>query len=347
MFGLRIMRDRLPHTSTENGERKTVSYIQAVNEALSRELETRPEVLVYGEDVGFSGGIFGASRGLQKRFGADRVFDTPISESAILGSAVGAALMGMKPIVEIMWADFMLVALDQIINQAANVRYITRGRSGAPIVVRTQQGVTPGSCAQHSQSLEALLAHIPGLRIAIPATPQDAYSLLRAATASSDPCVVFEARALYQTTGEVHFSDSIEPIGKSRLRKQGRDAVIVTWGTALAVALDAAAKLAEQGLDVGVLDLRWLSPLDTDGLQAAVRSASGKVLVLHEANRTGGFGAEIVARLHELFENDRALTVVRLATPDMRIPAAPVLQRALLPTAAKAVDEVRRLLTLK
>ena len=155
-------------TSTEDGERKTISYIQAVNEALSRELETRPEVLVYGEDVGYSGGIFGASRGLQKRFGADRVFDTPISESAILGSAVGAALMGMKPIVEIMWADFMLVALDQIINQAANVRYITRGRSGAPIVVRTQQGVTPGSCAQHSQSLEALLAHIPGLRIAIP-----------------------------------------------------------------------------------------------------------------------------------------------------------------------------------
>ena len=168
-------------------ETKTVSYIQAVNEALSRELATRPEVLVYGEDVGQAGGIFGASRGLQKIFGADRVFDTPISESAILGSAVGAALMGMKPIVEIMWGDFMLVALDQIINQAANVRYITGGRSGAPIVVRTQQGATPGSCAQHSQCLEALLAHIPGLRIAIPATPQDAYSILRAATASPIP----------------------------------------------------------------------------------------------------------------------------------------------------------------
>ena len=129
-----------------------------------------------------------------KTFGADQVFDTPISESAILGSAVGAALMGMKPIVEIMWGDFMLVALDQIVNQAANVRYITGGRSGAPIVVRTQQGATPGSCAQHSQCLEALLAHIPGLRIAIPATPQDAYSLLRTATASPDPCVIYEAR---------------------------------------------------------------------------------------------------------------------------------------------------------
>jgi 2-oxoisovalerate dehydrogenase E1 component len=255
--------------------------------------------------------------------------------------------MGKKPIVEIMWADFMLVALDQIINQAANVRYITGGRSGAPIVVRTQQGVTPGSCAQHSQSLEALLAHIPGLRIAIPATPQDAYSILRAATAASDPCVVFEARGLYQTTGEVNFSDVIEPIGKSRLHKPGRDAMIVTWGTALAVALEAAGTVVELGLDVGVLDLRWLCPLDEDGLRAAVKSASGRALVLHEANRTGGFGAEIVARLHEIFDNDLPLTVARLATPDMRIPASPVLQRALIPTADKVVEELRRLLSHK
>jgi 2-oxoisovalerate dehydrogenase E1 component len=326
---------------------KTVSYIQAVNEALSRELAVRPDVLVYGEDVGNAGGIFGASRGLQKIYGADRVFDTPISESAILGSAVGAALMGMKPIVEIMWGDFMLVALDQIINQAANVRYITGGRSGAPIVVRTQQGATPGSCAQHSQCLEALLAHIPGLRIAVPATPQDAYSILRAATASPDPCVLFEARGLYQSTGPVTFTDVIEPIGKSRLHKPGRDAVIVTWGTMLPVALDAATQMASEGVDVGVLDLRWLCPLDNDGLRAAVKSASGKVIVLHEANRTGGFGAEIVARLYEFFANDLALRVARVATPDMRIPASPVLLRALVPTAAKVMEETRRLLSGK
>jgi 2-oxoisovalerate dehydrogenase E1 component len=302
---------------------------------------------VYGEDVGQAGGIFGASRGLQKTFGAGRVFDTPISESAILGSAVGAALMGMKPIVEIMWGDFMLVALDQIVNQAANVRYITGGRSGAPIVVRTQQGATPGSCAQHSQCLEALLAHIPGLRIAIPATPQDAYSLLRTATASPDPCVIYEARGLYQTKGDVEFTDVIEPVGRSRLHKSGRDAVIVTWGTTLLIALEAARQLAEGGVDVGVLDLRWLCPLDNDGLQAAVRSASGKVIVLHEANRTGGFGAEIVARLHESLANEIALKIVRVATPDMRIPASPILQRTLLPTAAKVIDEIRRLLAVK
>jgi 2-oxoisovalerate dehydrogenase E1 component len=333
--------------ASEVPQTKTVSYIQAVNEALVRELATRPEVLVYGEDVGQAGGIFGASRGLQKNFGADRVFDTPISESAILGSAVGAALMGMKPIVEIMWGDFMLVALDQIVNQAANVRYITGGRSGAPIVVRTQQGATPGSCAQHSQCLEALLAHIPGLRIAIPATPQDAYSLLRTAAASPDPCVIYEARGLYQTKGDVEFTDVIEPIGRSRLHKAGRDAVIVTWGTTLLIALEAARQLAEGGVDVGVLDLRWLCPLDNDGLQAAVRSASGRVIVLHEANRTGGFGAEIVARLHEFLGNEIALKIARVATPDMRIPASPILQRALLPTAAKVIDEIWRLLTVK
>jgi 2-oxoisovalerate dehydrogenase E1 component len=325
---------------------KTISYIQAVNEALSRELATRPEVLVYGEDVGQAGGIFGASRGLQKSFGADRVFDTPISESAILGSAVGAALMGWKPIVEIMWGDFMLVALDQIINQAANVRYITGGRSGAPIVVRTQQGATPGSCAQHSQCLEAFLTHIPGLRIGIPATPQDAYSLLRTATASPDPCILYESRGLYQTTGAVDFTDVIEPIGKSRLHKPGRDAVIVTWGTMLLVALHAAKELADQGADVGVLDLRWLCPLDDEGLRAAVKDASGKVIVLHEANRTGGFGAEVVARLHDFFGNDLALNIARVATPDMRIPASPILQRALIPTVAKVIDETRRLLNL-
>jgi 2-oxoisovalerate dehydrogenase E1 component len=336
-----------PGNKTKGVEEKTVSYIQAVNEALSRELTARPEVLVYGEDVGFAGGIFGASRGLQKSYGAERVFDTPISESAILGSAVGAAVMGMKPIVEIMWADFMLVALDQIINQAANVRYITGGRSCVPMVVRTQQGATPGSCAQHSQSLEALLAHIPGLRIAIPATPQDAYDLLRTATATPDPCIVFESRALYQTTGAVRYTDEIEPIGKSRLHKPGRDAMIITWGTMLSVALEAAEKLSEEDLDVGVLDLRWLCPLDSKGLRAAVKSAGGRVLVLHEANQTGGFGAEIIARLHELFEGDIPISAVRLATPDVRMPAAPILQRALLPTVDKVIAEVRQLLPVK
>ena len=174
------------------------TYVGAVNEALRRILAEDPATIVYGEDVGKAGGIFGASRNLQREFGAERVFDTPIAEAAILGSAVGAALTGLRPIVEIMWSDFLLVALDQIINQAANVSYVTKGRASAPIVIRTQQGTTPGSCPQHSQSLEALLFHIPGLRIGMPATAQDAYDMLRAATASPDPVILIEARALYQ-----------------------------------------------------------------------------------------------------------------------------------------------------
>jgi 2-oxoisovalerate dehydrogenase E1 component len=318
-----------------------MSYIQAVNEAIGRELETRPEVIVYGEDVGAAGGIFGASRGLQKIYGDQRVFDTPISESAILGSAVGSALMGLKPIVEIMWADFMLVALDQLINQAANVRYITAGRCGVPIVVRTQQGSTPGACAQHSQSLEALLAHIPGLRVALPATPQDAYDILRSAVANPDPCIIFEARGLYQTTGPVSTSDNINPIGKADLKKQGTDAVIVTWGTMVRVALEAAQSMEKDGLNVAVLDLRWLSPLDEDAIRQAVKDAGGRVVVAHEANLTGGFGAEVVTRIHEMMDDQLTLKIKRVATPNVRIPAAPVLAQEVLPNAAKIVEATR------
>ncbi len=320
---------------------KTMSYIQAVNEALSRELETRPEVIVYGEDVGYAGGIFGASRNLQKTYGKDRVFDTPISESAILGSAVGSALMGMKPIVEIMWADFMLVALDQLINQAANVRYITGGRSGVPLVVRTQQGSTPGACAQHSQSLEALLAHIPGLRVGLPSTPQDAFDMIRSAVANPDPCILFEARGLYQTTAPVITSEAVKPIGKADLKKPGADAVIVTWGTMVRVALEAAELLEKSGSKVSVLDLRWLSPLDEDALRQAVLAAGGRVVVAHEANLTGGFGAEIVARLHEMLGGQMSLKIQRVATPNVRMPAAPILAQQLLPNASGIVAAVK------
>jgi 2-oxoisovalerate dehydrogenase E1 component len=333
----------VPATSAdapENGEPRTMSYIQAVNEGLTRELETRPEVMVYGEDVGQAGGIFGASRNLLKTYGAERVFDTPISESAILGSAVGAALMGMKPIVEIMWADFLLVALDQLINQAANIRYVTAGRCNVPLVVRTQQGATPGSCAQHSQSLEALLAHIPGLRIALPATPQDAYDILRSAVASPDPCVLFEARGLYQTSGPVRTSGPVQPIGKAIVRRSGTAAAIVTWGTMLGPALEAADTIK----NIGVIDLRWLSPLDEDALRQVALDAGGRVVVAHEANLTGGFGAEIVARLHEMLDDRLTLKIKRVGSPDVRMPAAPALAQRLLPNAEKIAAAVRAIM---
>ncbi|MDW5594098.1 thiamine pyrophosphate-dependent enzyme [Conexibacter stalactiti] len=318
---------------TRAGEQPEVelTYQKAVNGALRTELATRPEVVLYGEDVGVGGGIFGVSRNLQEEFGAERVFDVLIAESAILGSAVGAAMAGLKPIVEIMWGDFLLVALDQLVNQAANVRYVSRGELTAPLVVRTQQGVTPGSCAQHSQSLEALLAHVPGLKVGLPATPQDAAAMLRAAVADPDPCILFEARSLYQTKGLVRPDAPVEAAAGARLRRDGADLAIVTWGTMVAPALEAAEQLAAQGLSAAVLDLRWLAPLDMEAIAAVVAATSGRVLVLHEANVTGGFGAEVAARIHEAHFDLLDAPVARLGAPDTRIPSAPALQRALIP----------------
>jgi len=269
------------------------------------------------------------------------VFDMPIAESAILGSAVGAAMMGMRPVVEIMWGDFMLVALDQLVNQAANVRYITQGRNCAPLVVRTQQGTTPGSCAQHSQCLEALLFHIPGLRIALPTTPQDAYDLIRAAVAGDDPTIIIEARALYQTRQPVIDNHDPRRAHGAVRRREGRDLAIITWGTALSLVMRAADLLVAEGIDVSVLDLRWLSPLDDDAIERAVKENDGRVLVVHEANVTGGVGAEIAARISERHWPMLKTAVRRIGTKDVRMPASPILQQAVLPSVDEIVHAAR------
>ncbi len=319
-------------------ETKLMTYIEAVNLAMRTELENNEAVIVYGEDVGHAGGIFGGSRYLQRDFGEKRVFDTPIAENAILGSAVGAAISGLKPIVEIMWADFTFVALDQLINQAANIRYLTRGKVSCPMVVRMQQGVTPGSCAQHSQSIEAILAHIPGLKVALAASATDAYALLRAAVADPDPCVVIEARGLYGEKSEVILTDIAEPIGKARLRREGKDIAIVTWGNMVPKALVAAEELAQSGIEATVLDLRWLNPLDNDALIAAVKVAGGKVIIAHEAVKTGGFAGEIAMQIRELMAAGTALDIRRITTPDVRMPASAELQKGLVPTATNLYD---------
>lgn len=322
------------------GEPRELTFIQAVNEALRADLAARPEMLAYGEDLGKAGGIFGATRSLQREFGAGRVFDTPIAESGILGSAIGAALCGQRPVVEIMWADFLLVALDQLINQAANVRYLTRGRHSVPLVVRTQQGATPGSCAQHSQSLEALIAHIPGLRVGLPSTPQDAYDMLRAAIADPDPCIIIESRALYQVKAPVTLWSDADPIGGATLRQPGNDVALIGWGAIMPHLLEASRLLRQDGIEAAVLDLRWLSPLDDAALSNVVLGCRGRAVVAHDANVTGGFGAEIVARLHE---RHGSVHVRRVASPDIRVPASPVLQRARLPDAAAIVRAARSL----
>jgi pyruvate dehydrogenase E1 component beta subunit len=319
----------------------TLTYARALNAALERALAEMPETILYGEDIAVPGGVFGVTKGLRDRFG-ERVFDTPISETAMLGAAVGAAMMGLRPIVEIMWVDFSLVALDQIVNQAANVRYVSGGRLTAPLTIRTQQGILPGSCAQHSQSLEAFFAHVPGLRVAMPADPGQAYALLLAAIAADDPAIVIEHRAFYHTlSGEVDLGAPVEPVGGARLLRSGSSATIVAWGAMVQSALEAADTLAGEGIETDVIDPRWIAPFDTETVVASV-AKTGRLVIAHQANVTGGFGAEVAARIaREAFWSLDA-PIERVGVPDMRIPAAPILQQALVPGADAIAAAVRR-----
>lgn len=321
-------------------EAQELSYIRAVNLALEHALADDPRVMVLGEDVALPNGPFGATKGLHAAFG-DRVIDTPISETAMVGTALGAAMGGLRPVVEIMYADFLLVAMDQIVNQVANTRYVSRGALIAPLVIRTQQGHTPGACAQHSQSLEALFAHVPGLRVGIPSTPGDAYSMLRTAIELDDPVMIFESRKLYPTKGAVAPGLPDRGVGLSERVRQGSDVTVVTWGTGRALVEET---LAGEGVDVSadVIDLRWISPWDSRAVLESV-SRTGRLLVVHEANENGGFGAEVVGTVSD--ELGTALRASRrvglLGTP---VPSAPPLAQAVLPTVARVSAALTSLL---
>lgn len=320
---------------------ETLSYIQAVNKALRWSLEEVEETVIFGEDVAVPGGPYGATKNLHKDFGSSRIFDTPISETAFLGMALGAAMTGLRPIAEIMYADFIFVAMDQVVNQIANTRYASGGRWGAPLVIRTQQGYSPGSCAQHSHSIEAYIAHTPGIRLAVPSTPNDAYQMVRSAVVSDDPVVVAEARMLYPVKGEVDLAAPVEEIGGARVVREGTDVTVVTWSRMVSASVEAAELLASEGVSVEVIDLRWLAPLDFESVRVSL-AKTGRLVVAHEANMTGGFGAEIAARAaSECFSELRA-RVERVAAPDTPIPSAPSLQDAVIPGANDVVEAVRR-----
>lgn len=313
------------------------SYIRAVGMALEDALEADSSVIVLGEDVAIPNGPFGATKGLHARFG-DRIIDTPISESAMIGASLGMAMGGLRPVVEIMYADFMMVAMDQIVNQVANTRYVSRGRLSAPLVIRTQQGSTPGSCAQHSQSLEAMLAHVPGLRVAVPATAQDAYAMNRAAIALDDPVVVFESRRLYPSKGLVSRGPVDGGLGRARVTRPGSDVTLVAWGTALPWSEQAADALAGDGISCEVIDLRWIAPWDVATVLESA-SRTHRLVVAHEAVQVGGFGAEVLSTIAaELGTSLHACA--RVGTAAAPMPAAAILSAQILPSAERIQQAV-------
>ena len=276
----------------------TLNYAQAACLALREAMRNDPRVVALGEDVG-RGGIFGQYAGLQQDFGADRVIDTPISESTIMGAAVGMALAGLRPVVEMRVADFAMCAMDEIVNQAAKARYMFGGQGRVPLVARLPIGVWTGSAAQHSQSFEAWFAHVPGLVVMAPATPQDNHDLLAAAIRCGDPVVYMEHKELWSLQGEVDTAASAAlPPGRARIARSGSDVTLVTWSRALHTSLEAAELAAVQGLSVEVLDLRTLWPWDREAVLASA-ARTGRLLVVHESVQAAGFGAEVAATVAE------------------------------------------------
>jgi pyruvate/2-oxoglutarate/acetoin dehydrogenase E1 component len=319
-------------SSTPSTAAGTTRYIDALTQGMGDALAEDERVVLIGIDVGAGGGIFTVTRGLLDRFGPERVLDTPISEMGYVGAAVGAAMTGLRPIVEIMFMDFVTVCLDPIVNQAAKLPYMTAGALTVPIVFRTQTGAGRSAGAQHSQSLEAMFAHVPGLKVVLPATVTDAHDLLLDAVRDPNPVLFVENRRLYGMKGELG-QDPL-PLGRARVARSGDEVTVVTWGQSLRECLGA----ADRGpVSLEVIDLRSLAPLDMDTVLRSV-SRTGRLLVVHEAVQDFGAGAEIAARVaDELF--DELLTPVRrLGAPAVPMPFSPQLERALLPNAAAIAD---------
>jgi 2-oxoisovalerate dehydrogenase E1 component beta subunit len=279
----------------------TMTVIEAVRSALREEMARDERVIVLGEDVGRKGGVFKATEGLLAEFGEERVIDTPLAESNIVGTAIGAAINGLLPVAEIQFADFIFPAMDQIVNEAARIRYRSNGGYGCPIVIRTPYGGGVHGALYHSQSVEAFFSHVPGLKVVAPATPADTKGLLKAAIRDPDPVLFFEHKATYRRVrGEVPDStDVVVPLGSARIARPGRTLTVLAYGLMVHHALQAAEAVAPEGIDVEVIDLRCLRPLDTATVLRSVKKTS-KVLIVHEDNKTGGFGAELAALIAEV-----------------------------------------------
>lgn len=321
---------------------KETRYIKAINEALHEEMARDETVFIIGEDVGAPGGAFGGTRGLLQAFGERRVRDTPISESAIVGLALGAAMKGLRPVVEIMFADFLPVCMDQIVNQIAKTRFMFGGQFTAPLVIRAPGGAGLNAGPQHSQSLEAWFAHIPGLKVVMPATPADAKGLLKSAIRDDDPVLFLEHKALYATSGAIPEEEYLVPIGKADVRRTGRDVTIVTASRMVHQTLEAAETLAGQGTDAEVIDLRSLTPLDKDAIFKSVEKTS-RLVIAHEAVKSFGIGAEIAAMISEEMIDVLDAPIARVGAPFSPVPFSQ--EGDYLPNASDIVRAVEKVMT--
>lgn len=320
-----------------------LTYREAVARALSQEMARDPSVVFLGEDVAAAGGVFKATTGLLERFGPSRVWDTPISEQAILGAAMGAAMTGLRPVAEIMFSDFLAVCWDLLANEIAKTRYMTNGQVTLPLVVRTGNGGGLRFGAQHSQSLESWAMAVPGLKVVAPATPRDVVGLFAAAVRDPDPVVFFEHKGLYPTKGEVPDGEVVDELGRAAVRREGGDCTILALAAMVPRALAAAEELSGLGIEATVVDVRSLVPLDARTLLSSV-ARTGRVFTVEENPRLVGWGAEVVSLVTEEVWGDLDGPPVRITTPHVPLPAADALEDAAIPSVARVVETVRKAL---
>lgn len=321
---------------------REITYSQALREAITEEMERNPDIVLLGEDIGVYGGVFKVTEGLLAKFGPERVIETPISEAGFVGAAVGLAMTGKHPMAELMFMDFAWVASDQIFNQAAKMRYMSGGRASVPLVIRTQQGGGRGNAAQHSQSLETIFTHIPGLKVAIPSNPYDAKGLLKTAFRDPNPVVFIEHKLLYNTKGPVPVEDYTIPFGKAAVKRPGDDVTLVSYSRTMLLALEAAEQAAAEGIEVEVVDLRTTVPLDLETILSSVRKTN-RLVIAHEAHRTLGIGAEIAALVQEHAFDFLDAPIERVGAMDIPIPYSQPLEDEALPGAKHILAAVRRL----
>lgn len=323
---------------------REITYREAVREALREEMRRDPSVFLLGEDIAEFGGSYKVTQGLLEEFGHERVRNTPISEAAIVGAALGAALVGMRPVAEIMYVDFMGIAMDQIVNQMAKIRYMFGGKARVPVVIRTQQGTGRSSAAQHAQSLEAWFVHVPGLKVVQPSTPYDAKGLMKASIRDDNPVIFLEHKLLYAEKGPVPEEEYVIPLGKADVKRPGKDVTVVATSRMVLKALNAAKDLEQEGIDVEVVDPRTLSPLDEDTILESVKK-TGKLVVVHEAVRRCGFGAEIAATVAEKAFDYLDAPIKRVTALDTPMPFNPKLEAFVVPDEDKIKRAVRELVS--